>query len=263
MTASPSLMYEYIIGGHALATFAKETGGRPLFIALLKDPVQRIISLYNHWQVQGKATGAGHSLDLDTLVGLELGLLSTPKAKKFLEGISKGMVAPKGVGAARSAESLRQFMTKMLNGLSGFGDGRLNLRPFGLVLDGLYLAQIHGWWRMNTLIRDGSLLVVKSEYFKDNRFNCVKDHILPFLFPDKSEAERSAVMANAELPKTQVQNIKQDKDPSSYLSADTMKKLSAFYKTYSVEPLLVMLEQRGDLVTIPRLQKNEEWWPQY
>lgn len=257
MTASPSLIYEYIIGGHAITSFAKETGARPLFIALLKDPVQRIMSLYNHWQVQSGESG--HSLDLDTLVGLELGILATPKAKRLLEIIATMKSVPKHSRGARAAETLRIFMTKMLTGISDVGAGKLNLRSFGLVLDGLYLPQIYGWWRLTPLIQQGSLLVVKSEYFKENRERCVSENILPFLFPMKTKEQLSAIIANTKLPR--VMNTKPDKDPSSQLSEDTMKKLSAFYKMYAVEPFLFALQERGDIVVVPPLKKNEEWWP--
>jgi hypothetical protein len=51
LTARPSLLFSYTDASKLLMQISKETHYRPLFIVLLRQPVHRIVSLYNHGQV--------------------------------------------------------------------------------------------------------------------------------------------------------------------------------------------------------------------
>ena len=251
-------MFEYSLGSYALNELAKETKAEPLYIILLKDPVQRIMSLYNHWYLQEK--GNGYSLDLEELVQLELAILSLPRCKKFIEQMYNAGPKSKGAKAYKAAEALRQLMTTMLGGVGRFAEARLNLRPFGLVLDGLYFTQIHGWLRSQPALRQ-RLLIIQSEYFKDDREGAVRRDILPFLFPDKTKDQLDAIMQQRKLPK--ISNEKSDKDPKALLSLSTMAKLARFYKESNIEQYLYQLQQKHIATIVPALRAGDVWWPSY
>jgi hypothetical protein len=63
ITASPSLMYEFQAASRALGSFAShsptQSSTSPLYVMMLRHPVSRMVSLYNHWFVQERNTGAG------------------------------------------------------------------------------------------------------------------------------------------------------------------------------------------------------------
>lgn len=268
VTASPSLLYEHELGTYTLSHFSKETGSLPLFIILLKDPIQRTISLYNHWSLQELSTGNGYSLSLENMIELELNLLALPYPQSLLSIIYTSILNRTNIKLLFEAEEkLYSYMTQSLGYLSKTSFGRLNLRSFGLILDGFYLPQIIGWTRSSKLNLKKHLLILKSEYFIENRIDCIKSVILPFLFPKDEQDTSSLIITKETLPK--VQNIKLNKLNSSLLSPNIMKRLYQFYNSiYSIEEYLFELQSRNYAKIIPKIERNKngkiiKWWKEY
>lgn len=268
VTASPSLLYEHELGTYTLSHFAKETNSLPLFIILLKDPIQRSISLYNHWSIQELKTGNGYSLPLENILELELNLLSLPYPKSLLSIIYNSILNRTNIKSLFEAEeNLYNYMIKSLSYLSKTSTGRLNLRSFGLILDGFYLPQIIGWTRSNKINLKKRLLILKSEYFMENRIDCIKNVLFPFLFPNDEQDISSIVITKDTLPK--IQNIKPNKLNISLLSPQLMKRIHQFYNSiYPIEEYLYELQLKNYAKIIPKLQKNTKgdiikWWKDY
>lgn len=158
-------------------------------------------------------------------------------------------------------------MTKSLADLSSNSNGRLNLRSFGLVLDGWYLPQIIGWTRSGHLILKRKFLILKSEEFISNRLEIFQSTILPWLYPDNPKFLHSLKINNNVLPK--VQNTKHQKSSASQLSSHMKWRLYQFYNSiYPIEEYLYELQVRSYAKIVPEIKKKsrknvEKWWKEY
>ena len=268
ITASPSLLYEHHLGTIALSSFIQQTNATPLFIILLKDPIQRLISLYNHWYLQELHTKNGYSLSLESLIELELNLLSLPYPQLLLSTIYSTILNRTSLKLLFETENkLYLYMTESLEYLSNRSNGRVNLRSFGLILDGFYLIQLIGWIKSNKINIKKHLLIIQSEYFLLNRLSFIQTTLLPFLFPNKKEKMNSLIITNNSLPK--IQNIKIKKENSSLLSDKIKKRIYSFYnEMYPIEEYLYELQIKNYAKIIPKINKNNEgkvikWWKEY
>lgn len=218
ITASPSLMYEYVNASLVLGKLANQSTFTPLFLILLRNPITRIQSLYNHWMIQEGVNG--YIWSLDKVLQLELELLSTTESQKFLSIIATSINRMKDdlllLSSSPSSSSsfseynqrikkdtnrthfhtiadaytnLRDYMSNQLEKMSS-KFGRLNLRSFGLILDTLYIAQISGWLSMKSSITHldicGHLLIAKSEYIASNRNYFTYDILYNFFYPNSN-----------------------------------------------------------------------------
>jgi hypothetical protein len=292
MTASPSLLFQHDLAFPVLSALATETKASPLFILLLRDPLQRTISLYNHWSLQEAKTHSGYSLPLEKLLELELNLLSLPHPQRLLQHITTALkTIPRTkaalVTALNSHEELLLYMTQALSSLSTLSHGRLHLRSYGLVLDAWYLPQLLRWTTMRwqprssrqshsdsdsdnnsnslSLNMKGKLLILKSEEFLTNRLEVLQSELLPWLFPHNTSISLTSVgqrvvfkVDERELPK--VQNQKKEKLISSSVSETMRQRLSMFYSdsVYPLEEFLYDLERRGGVRLVPPLKRVEE-----
>jgi hypothetical protein len=260
VTASPSLLYEYAAASLILGRILANTFIPPLFIILLKDPVSRTISLYNHWYLQELQTGNGYSLSLEELVSLELDLLSRPYPSSLLNMIVESVHNETRVRAVLgAAASLRAYMEDSLQTLSLQRGGRLNLRSFGLVLDACYLIQLVGWTRSPHISLKRRLLIAKSEGFLQDREGFLRSHLLPFLFPHHDPSSPLPLS----LPG--IKNSKPVKHYSSSLSPALTQRLARFYHRTGVEAYLHKLQQRGFAAVIPPIEREpsgeyRKWW---
>jgi hypothetical protein len=252
ITASPSLLYEHESVSSILSSLITETNASPLFILLLRDPIQRTISLYNHWSIQEANSGNGYALPLEQLLELELDLLLLPQPQRLLRAIFSSLNSSPRTKASlisvmTSHSQLLLFMSQALSSISSLSHGRLNLRSYGLVLDAWYLPQIIRWtttrWRgsasSSSLNLKGKLLIMKSEEFLHNRLDVLQSDLLPWLFPlNTSAGSRGDTSVESRhkpfykisetiLPK--VQNMKREKLRESRVSETMRRRLSQFY----------------------------------
>jgi hypothetical protein len=262
-TASPSLLYEYELTSRILSSFAKETHATPLFLLLLRDPIQRTISLYNHWYLQELHTGNGYSLPLEQLLELELNLLSLPYPQSLLQSIYSSLLNRTFLSSFFiSHEKLIQYMTKSLAELSRKSNGRLNLRSFGLVLDAWYLPQVVGWTRSNHLNLKRKLLILQSEYFLPHRLEILQSIILPWLFPHdptllQSLQQLIRTADSSLLP--QIKNQKKEKSQAAMVSEAMRRRLDEFYNgVVPVEEFLYELQLRGYAKIVPKIQRRDQ-----
>jgi hypothetical protein len=264
------LLYEYQLTSHILSSFAKETNASPLFLLLLRDPIQRTISLYNHWYLQELHTGNGYSLPLEQLLELELNLLSLPYPQSLLQSIYSAITNHTSLSSLfASHEKLIQYMATSLSDLSKNSNGRLNLRSFGLVLDAWYLPQIIGWTRSRHINLKRKLLILKSEDFLAHRLEILQSTILPWLFPQDllllhslqslidTTSRSSRSVATDLLPK--IQNKKLEKSPAAAVSEAMRRRLDEFYNgVVPVEEYLYELQARGYAKIVPEIQRKSQ-----
>lgn len=258
ITASPSLFYEYQKASLVLGNILYKTSTYPLFLVLLRNPVDRARSLYNHWMIQEKSNG--YALPLEQLLELELSLLETPEAVKYLQIISDSHSSSL-LAISRAFDNLRDYMTVALDHESQAIGGRLNLRAFGLLLDGLYIGQLAGWISNPNIDICGHVMIAKSEYVMANRNHFIYDTLMTFFHPHQNYPH---VHTNESLSSMiPFQNKKSSKDylPSSHLSVAIRNNLTSFYSRYSIEKVLWNLQLSKCAHIVPSMKSSGEiWW---
>jgi hypothetical protein len=139
----------------------------------------------------------------------------------------------------------------------------------------------------------GRLLVVQSEHMFADREAFLYDELLPFLHPYRASSrnasgshtrghltvkdtagdkvERSGESGETfivergsnEAKHQRVQNQKKHKHSSAQLSSALAARLAAFYRSVSLERLLLGLQTSGRARVVPALQDEaDRWWPE-
>lgn len=255
MTACPSLMFEHVSASRILGHIANETSMSPLFIMLLREPVSRTISLFNHWYLQGLR----HDIPLEELIALELSLLSLPYPSSLLHEIAQALdhLSKSNINTVIRAEAdLRTYMETALTTLSIRGE-KLKQRRFGIVLDALYVTQLVGWVKTPHIEMKRRLMIVRSETFSRDRKSFIHQHLIPFLLPDQQHLE------DFTLPT--MQNVRTETLSVSFLSETMRLKLKQFYEKLNLESLLYHLQERDYALIVPPIERTstgeiKRWW---
>lgn len=286
---------------------ARQTHAPSLFLVLLRSPVGRAVSLYNHGQMLrlaqhsapvGGEHSVGYSLPLEDVLSVELWLMQGPcgevlqrlatSAQSWDDAPSQSLLGDlKQIGVL--FDELQRCMSgqlKLFNTLgsreyplprssgngssSGSSSHRVNLRPFGLLAEGLYGAQLSGWLgsglfqggrRAEALSR---VLIAQSELLFRDRFHFFNRVLLPFLHPvscaQPAAMARSVISSDTssdppsshsagphKAARSKISNQKPRKLPSSALSSAMESRLRQFYESHlpvtSLLRALVRLQQ--------------------
>jgi hypothetical protein len=251
-TARPSLFFLYTQGSQLFRHIYQETKTPSLYMVLLRNPVERAISLYNHGQmfrlaqnpnvVTGDVLKIGYSLPLEDVLTVEFDILESSICKPLLDRIRAKAVHwtnsysdsynqtalfsdMRRIGVLY--DQLRRCMASQLRAFNTHGNRkfpvtksvnnmwnssidksrrhRVNLRQFGLVLEGLYAAQLCGWLGsglFSTTVEEGSgstlmhssrILIAQSELLFKERHQFFNNILLPFLHPPGCRTSENVV----------------------------------------------------------------------
>lgn len=167
--ANPSYLYYHQLSKNYLSQFHKQGYKKPLYIALLREPISKIISLYNHWH--NRTNGSIYSLSLQHQLQLELNVLRLPNNMELVRKATHIKLTDsntKILTAFASFTTLCNNMASILSNIDTTTKSHTNTYlPHGLILDTFYTPQLLQWLYdtddVPTSIR-GRLLIFKSEY---------------------------------------------------------------------------------------------------
>lgn len=160
---------------------------------------------------------------------------------------------------------------------------KLNLRPFGLILEGLYAHQVSGWLSSalfkveERLQLPSRLLIAQSEVLFQNRINFFNNELLPFLHPvgcenSSDESYISNLTSKSQMHESkkknkvntasEISNQKPLKLSSAFLSNETKIKLQTFYQNnFPVKVLFKALENcHIDKNIVKIVPSYSSWW---
>ena len=315
MTARPTLLFLYTKASQLFQQLMDDTRTPSLFMVLLRNPVDRTISLYNHGQMQKLALNphvsvdnvfsVGYSMPLEEVLDIEFNILSS-NCKEYLKNIQLMSTELKYINddiiffkylkrIGNSFDRLRHCMYEKLqqynNQQHHKDDRRVNLRPSGLLLEGIYGAQLSGWlgsglFHDNKNLTPSRILIAQSELLFKDRIQFFNDILLPFLHPvgciktshDQEVLQDSYIVHNVTSSTSsehkrlnkrdkinKIANQKLNKLPCSVISSDMRKRLLLFYQEYF--PLSNLLEGLKRLAETKRVHKfytlapeETAWW---
>ena len=196
-------------------------------------------------------------------------LNSHPSSRKPLLGPNHGFALSGSHGSIRSrlnknSDSDNDFSRHSDNHMrsSSHKKQRLNTRPYGLILNSLYLPQLCGWLSSDLFISSNvGILIAQSEHVFEDRIRFLHDEVFPFLHPNKTEAD--SFRRHSHKRNTPISNQKNNKHPSAILSESMAQRLRQFYAKFPLDSFFKQLDSyRGRVVVVPRvnLSSNYSWW---
>ena len=111
--ATPGFLNRYSETSYYLQKLNKHAHNIPLFICLLRNPVTRTISLYNHWYVQRHASRDHQYLTLNDQLELELAILQLPHHLKLIEKANNVVMSRDSLN--KTSEALQAYVTLCAN----------------------------------------------------------------------------------------------------------------------------------------------------
>ena len=199
----------------------------PKMIVLLRDSYNRTISYYNYF------TCRSNTLPLEQMLQLEFDLFTKTPAKEYLDIIMTHIPSEyQHIDYKYSRhiiltyEKLQNFIEKEMIIIKQ-NNININIEKYGLLLDSIYLPQVLSLIypndnNNNRVYIDWPILIIKSEYFFNDRARVLEENIIPFLHPDDSIRNKTILPPKSEYMKqtgANYFNSKQGKSSSSSSSS--------------------------------------------
>ena len=260
--ASPAYFRSYAEGTKFLQEFEtnRRGTGRPIFLLLLREPVARMIALYNVWE----RTWGSHyfSTSLEKMLSLELRIFHSSTVRKLLPS-----VVHRHNDTISSYYKLKAIMKSQLDRFNVTRSR--NSVNSGFLVDSLVLPQLLGWIKVagSTSVQvKHRILIIQSEYYFKNPDKVYNDNIVPFInsrykYLFKNAGSNTGV---DEIQKNAFNPVRKATEYTnrSILSAALKNRLSAFFQSTQIGLMkyLHMLQDKGFIELVPRLLHKSDSW---
>lgn len=231
----------------------KESNAKTLFLLALRDPITAIPSLYNHWVVNG----INFNASLEEVLEGEFELLGARYIRKVVKWMFDASVLGPTYNGTLAAQTYSILVHKF--------EQMNRSQKYSFLLLHLYVPQLIGYLDRVHDMKE-NLLIVKSEYYFEDRFKFFYQDLLPFLHPPNSTLDfvyRVRSRAWAEDNHTEIMNQKVKYIPEAKLSDSMKTRLRQFFAKIPIEPFLFKLQQKSTAAVVPRLMsgsvRNSTW----
>lgn len=244
----------------------------PKIIVLLRDPYNRTISYYNYFTCRSK------TIPLEDMLKLEFDLFSKSPAKEYIDIITHIPSDHQHIDFKYARhiilayEKLQNYMEKEMITIKRNNTDH-NYERYGLLIDSIYLPQFLSLifptdQNEQRITIDWPILIIKSEYFFDDRASLLEDNIIPFLHPDLDKRNETKIPPKNEYMQQNGANVLNSKQGHynniSMLSDEMSIKLSKFYSLTNMNLNYIMhrLSTRDRINLAPPIKnlKVDSWW---